>query len=307
MIMQNVTVFGGAGFIGSYIVRELAKSQYNIKVVSRNVEKAAELRLCGNLGQVVPVYGDSKSDIEKHIKSSDIVINAIGTLHGEFDYVHHRIPESIARIAKENNVKKLVHFSALTNDATEYGRSKIQGEEAVKREFGEAIIIKPSVVFGEEDNFFNLFAKIARKFRFLPLINGGKTIVQPVYVADIARFVSAVANNEDIKKRTFTLVGPTKYSMKELMVFIKDALGIKCLLAPIPNSIAMIEAWLLEFKILAPINKFITGSTDPILTRDQVKMLNYDNFSDEKAFSEFGIEPKSIEEIVPIYLSAFYS
>jgi NADH dehydrogenase len=313
--MQNVTIFGGSGFIGSYLVRELAKSQYNIRIVSRNIDKASELKLCGNLGQITPVCGNvfNKGDIERNIQNADIVINLVGILNEAenltFDEVHHKVPELMAKIAKQNNVKKFIHFSALItcNGTTKYGASKLKGELAVKQMFSDAIIIKPSVVFGEEDNFFNLFAKIATKFRMLPLINGGRSLMQPIYVGDIAKFIKIIVDNDDIKNQSYVLVGPKKYSMKELMIFIKDTLNIRCLLIPIPYFLAMIKGWSLELKIWKPFNKFITGNTSPILTRDQVKMLNYDNVSDEKTLYDFGFKPKSIEEIVPIYLKAFYS
>ena len=308
--MKKVTVFGGSGFIGSYIIAELAKSGYVITIVSRNIDSASQLKLCGNPGQITPVYGDvlKVKDIEENTKDAQIVINLVGILEEKrnltFNSIHHNAAKNIAKAAKKNDVKRLIHFSALANGTTKYGASKIQGEVAALSEFPDAIIVRPGVVFGEEDKFFNLFAKIIKKTRMFPLVCCGKTLIQPVYVGDIAKFVSTVLKNEEIKAKSYDIVGPKKYSLKEIMLFIQDTLEIKCLLIPLPYYLALAKAFFLEFKILKPLNKLLTGATGAMLTRDQARMLCFDNVSDKNGLTELEIEPTTIEEIVPKYLKA---
>ena len=189
-----VTVFGGTGFLGKYIIGKLAKAGYTIKVVSRRAENAKDLKTSGFVGQIVPVSADlaKQADIEAIIEGSYAVINCIGILYEQgkqkFDLLHAQIPEKLAQASKKLGVERFIHMSAIVNEKSnsKYARSKINGDKAVIAAFSGATILKPSVVFGAEDNFFNFFASMANYSPVLPLIAGGTTKFQPVYVGDVA-------------------------------------------------------------------------------------------------------------------------
>ena len=309
--MAKILIFGGNGFVGRYIIKELAASNHIIKIFSRNQATVNELKVCGDVGQIVSVIGSVLNEqlIKKHTLGMDIVINLVGLLYEncsqEFDLVHNIAAQNIAKYAKMAQVEQLIHFSALgIENNPKYNKSKLKGENAVKAEFPNSVIIRPSIIFGEEDSFFNKFARIASFFPFLPLIGDGKSIMQPVYVNDIAHLVHKVIEKK-IVSITYEVAGPKRYSFKELMEFILSNINRERIILKIPFSIAKVIAWIIEFRIVSLLLKPVTGSSAPILTQDQVDLLRYDNVSDNRTLESMGITPQTIEEIVPHYLQKY--
>lgn len=296
-----ITILGGTGFLGTYVVKELAKTGALIKVVSRNPNDAWEAKTAGSVGQIGLVQANirDKASIYQAIAGSDIVINLIGILqeHGKqsFPAVHAQGAELVAKAAKEAGVRKFIHVSALGVDRTpqsKYARTKLNGEKAVAAVFPDATILRPSVVFGPEDNFFNLFATMAKFMPFLPLIGGGKTRFQPVYVDDIAKAIRAVVERSDTRGKIYELGGPKVYSFKEILRYILTLTHRKRCLLSIPFPLASVQAAFLELIPQAP------------LTRDQVSLLKSDNIISEKAwtFKDLGITPTALEAVVPRYI-----
>ncbi len=294
-----VTVFGGSGFIGKYVVRELALAGYTIKVVSRNPEDAKVLRPEGFVGQIVPVKGNLRDSerLAELVEGSYAVVNLVGVLYQsgrqKFDALHAQGAERLAKAAKEMDVKKFVHISAIVDpeSKSKYAKSKINGEKAVMAAFPEAYIMKPSVVFGPEDNFFNFFARLSSLVPFLPLIGGGKTKMQPVYVGDIGTAVKKVVD-EEFKAGAYQLGGPEVLTFKEILQRVLEYTGRKRLLLNLPFTAARFGALF---------------SPNFILTADQVKLLKHDNIvtSRTKTLSELEIQPTAIDSVVPKYLARF--
>lgn len=304
MSQQVVTIFGGSGFLGRYIVQELAEKGYRIKVATRFPDDSLFLKPSGTVGQIAPIFADIRDadSINKAIKGSDIVINAIGILYEKgkqrFAKVHAQGAEAIAKAAKKEGVTKLIHISALGVDQpskSKYARTKHDGEKAVLKAFKDATILRPSVVFGPEDNFFNMFASLARFLPALPLIGGGKTKFQPVYAGDIAKAVVAAIKNDKAQGKTYELGGPEILDFKEIMQYVLRETKQCRFLVPLPFSVASLEAFFLEF------------FPKPLLTRDQVKLLKVDNVVSKKAkgFKDLGIEPTALDAIVPEYLERY--
>ncbi len=309
--MAKIVIFGGSGFIGSSIVKTLAQDGHIIKIVSRDKAKSSALKVFGDVGQIVCVSGSVTSDetIEKHTLGMDIVINLVGILYEthskQFDSVHTNASMKIARYSTQAKVKQLIHFSALGIETqSKYNSSKLAGENKVTEEFPNATILRPSVVFGHNDSFFNKFGRLAMLLPFLPLVGGGKSLMQPVYVGDIANFVQYIINNKIVKKQ-YELAGPKRYSFKELMLFVIKTTNRKCFLLNIPFSMAKFISWFLEFSLVSLLLKPITGSIAPILTRDQVDLLKHNNISNQKDLELIGKTPTKIEEIVPDYLTKY--
>ncbi len=296
-----ITLLGGSGFLGTYIVKELVKTGALIKVVSRNPDDAWEAKTAGAVGQIGLVQANirDKASIQHAIADSDIVINLIGIRqeHGKqnFPAVHAQGAEFVAKAAKEAGVKKFIHISALGVDRTpqsKYARTKLNGEKAVAAVFPDATILRPSAVFGPEDNFFNFFARLSKFMPFLPLIGGGKTRFQPVYVNDIAKAVRAVVERADTRGKIYELGGPKTYTLKEIFSYILKLTRRKRCLLPVPFPFASVQATFLELIPQAP------------LTRDQVSLLKSDNVVSEKAwtFKDLGITPTALEAVVPSYI-----
>ncbi len=299
-----VTVFGASGFIGRNIVRELAKRGARVNAVCRDVEKAKFLKPMGVVGQVTPMRADvtDASAIARAVNGASIVINLVGILHqsgrNTFDAVQGTAPGLIAKAAKDAGAEAMVHVSAIgadANSASQYARSKAAGEQAVRAAFPEAVILRPSVVFGANDSFFNKFAALALISPVLPLIGGGETKFQPVYVDDVADAVIAALEIPAAKAQTYELGGPEIYSFRELMEMVLKETNRKAKLVTLPFWAASIKATFLE---LLP---------SPMLTRDQVELLKSDNVvsAGAKTLDDLGVKPTPVEVIVPTYLDKF--
>ncbi|RDD61527.1 complex I NDUFA9 subunit family protein [Ferruginivarius sediminum] len=300
------TVFGGSGFIGRYIVMRLAKEGWVVRVPVRDPEAAHFLQPLGNVGQIVRmgVAIQDEAAVKWAVEGADAVFNCTGILfepskHQTFEELHHRGPERIAKAAADAGVKRLVHISAIGADSKSeslYAQSKGRGEKAVLKAFPDATILRPSLVIGPEDGFFNRFAVMARLSPALPLIGGGKTKFQPVYVGDVADAAMKAVHDPATKGQTYELGGPRTYTFKQLMEMLLKEIRRKRLLLPVPFSVAEIQGRVLQ---LLP---------SPPLTKDQVTLLKKDNVVSKKrakTFEDLGIKPQAIEVIIPAYLERY--
>jgi NADH dehydrogenase len=297
---QLVTIFGGSGFLGRHTVRALARAGWRIKVATRHPNRGFFLRPLGTVGQIDFVKADisEPEEVARAVMGANAVINLCGILFEKgqsFDDVQAQGAENIARAAAATGVSQLVHVSAIGADAvsrSNYAASKAQGEAAVREAFPAAVILRPSIVFGPEDGFFNKFADLARYLPALPLVGGGKTLFQPVFVGDVAAAIVKALDDGGAHGRTYELGGPTIYSFKQLMQVVLAETGRKRLLVPLPFLLA---SWKALFLQLMP---------NPLLTPDQVRLLKVDNVVAKTAFGlgDLGITPTSVEAVVPSYL-----
>ena len=303
-----VTVFGGSGFLGRHVVRALAKRDYRIRVAVRRPELAGHLQPVGRVGQIHAVQANLRypASVTAAMRDSEVAINLVGILtesgRQTFDAVQGRGAESIAKAAAAVSAR-MVHVSAIGADAESasgYARAKALGEQAVLAAIPAASILRPSVVFGPEDDFTNRFAGLAKVSPFLPLIGGGTTRLQPVYVGDVAQAVADAVDGKTKPGAVYELGGPEILTMREIMEFILKITERKRLLLPLPFGLAKLQATLLQF---AP------GALK--LTPDQVELLQSDNVVSEAAKSAgltlqgLGITPDSLEAIAPQYLWRF--
>lgn len=302
IVMKNtiVTIFGGTGFIGSDIVRVLAKQGYTLRLAEKYPKKAETVKFNGQVGQIVPVPCDfSAKGIEDAIGTSSIVINCTGILdekgHRSFMGTHCYLPESIAKACAKLNSDQFIHISALgiENSKSCYGKSKLAGEKIIEKNFDKVTLLRPSIVFGPRDSFFNMFASMAQILPALPLIGGGKTLFQPVYVGDIADAVANAIKNKSLG--VYELGGSDVLSFKQLLEKMKHYTGQKTSLIPIPFWMAKIQAF------------FMGILPNPPLTIDQVKSLKTDNVVSNNAMtlSDLNVKQTSIDTILPTYLGRF--
>ncbi len=301
---RRVAVIGASGFIGRYVVKRLAERGAVIAAVVRNVEAALFLQPMGDVGQIARFSASilDETRLAAAIAGSDAVINLVGILHESggqrFEATHREGAARLGALARAAGVKHLVHISAIGADPASpsaYARSKAEGEQNLRAAFPEAVILRPSVVFGPEDDFFNRFATLAQLLPALPLIGGGKTRFQPVYVGDVADAVVAALDDPAAAGRTYELGGPRIYTFRALMELVLAETRRKRLLLPLPWTLASLQASFLEWLPTPP------------LTRDQVKLLKHDNVVSPGALTlkDLGIEPTAVEAIVPSYLDRY--
>ena len=304
MRLNRVAVLGGSGFIGRYVVKRLADRGTVVAVGGRHAASAKFLKLKGDVGQVGLfnlAIGD-ETLLPAYLDGSDAAVNCVGILregHGQrFDAIHHSGPARLARLAREAGVRRFVHISAIgaePRSSSAYARSKAAGEHAIRDAFPTATILRPSIVFGPEDQFFNRFAAMAMASPVLPLIGGGETRFQPVYVGDVADAVMRCLEDPATAGRTYELGGPTIYTFRALLELLLAEIRRKRLFIDLPFGLAAFQARLLA---LLP---------NPPLTPDQVELLKGDNIVSSGAlgFAELGITPTSVEVILPTYLDRF--
>jgi uncharacterized protein YbjT (DUF2867 family) len=301
-----VTIFGGSGFLGRHIVRALARRDFRIRVAVRRPDLAGHLQPLGRVGQIHPVQANVRvrESVEAAARDSAVVINLTGILfqrgRQSFEAVQAQGARNVATAAAALGAR-MVHVSALGADvesASAYGRTKAEGESAVRELTPDAVIFRPSVVFGPEDDFFNRFAALARLSPFLPLIGGGHTRFQPVFVGDVAEAVAGAVEGR-ANPVTYELGGPEISTFKELMEYTLATVERRRLLLPLPFKLAEFQAFFLQFL------------PKPPLTPDQVQLLRTDNVVSEAAVAEgrtlqgLGIEPTSMAAVVPSYLWRF--
>ncbi|MFC4346492.1 complex I NDUFA9 subunit family protein [Kordiimonas lipolytica] len=295
-----VTVFGGSGFIGRYIVERLAREGARVRVAVRRPNEALFLKPLGELGQIQLMAANLKNEasVRRAIRGADAVINLVGILYNSggqtFEALQAEGAGLVARVASEEGVKHMVHMSALgathASDSR-YARTKAMGEDAVLSAFPKATVLRPSVVIGPEDGFYNRFAKLVKMFPILP-IPGADTKFQPVYVDDVAAAaVMASRGGDAFEGKTFELGGPQAMSLRALLQDMMDRIGTHRPIIRVPWGLAMLQA------------TFMQMLPNPPLTRDQVTLLRSDNIVSEGAegFEAFGITPTGIAGVLPRY------
>jgi uncharacterized protein YbjT (DUF2867 family) len=302
-----VTVFGGSGFLGRHVVRALANSGYRIRVAVRRPELTGYLRPMGRVGQIQAVQANLRypQSIAAALRDADIAVNLVGILFERggqrFNAIQAVGAEAVALAAKSVGAR-LVHVSAIgadLNSPSRYGRSKAEGEQRVLAAAPDTTIIRPSIMFGPEDDFFNRFAELARLAPALPLPGGGHTRYQPAFVGDVAAAIALAVDGGTKPGTIYELGGPNVRTFRELMEFVLATIQRYRLLVPVPFGLLKLQAAFAQFLPKPPI------------TPDQVEMLKIDNVEAEAARSQrrtlegLGIIPETIEAIVPTYLWRF--
>lgn len=301
MATQVVTVFGGSGFIGRNVVERLVKKDWMIRIAVRNLPRARVLMRSADGGKVTifPAPVQDEKSVRSAVEGANAVVNLVGILYEKgaqtFQAIHHLGAARVAAVAAATGVQRLVHISAIGARAEAgagYARSKGAGEEAVRKTFPKATVLRPSIVFGPGDSFLNLFARMARLSPALPLIGGGRTRFQPVYVGDVADAIIRCLEDPACQGKTYELGGPRVYTFRQLIEIVLRQTRRPRLLISIPFGLAELQAAFLE---LLPV---------PPLTRDQVRLLRQDNVVGENALTleKLRITPKALEDIIPAYL-----
>jgi len=304
MRSRRTAVLGGSGFIGRYIVKRLAARGDVIAVGCRNAEQAKFLKPMGEVGQIVPLnvaIGDERL-LRAFLAGNDALVNCVGILQEKgpqsFELVHHAGPARLARLAREAGIRHLVHLSAIGADSrspSAYARTKAAGEQVVRDAFPTVTILRPSVVFGPEDQFFNRFAAMAMVSPVMPLIGGGETRFQPVYVGDAADAVFRCLEDPTTASRVYELGGPKVYTLRQLFELLLDEIRRKRWFIDIPFGLAAAQA------------RLMSVLPSPPLTPDQVELLKRDNVvsSGAMTLASLDISPTPAEIILPSYLDRF--
>jgi uncharacterized protein YbjT (DUF2867 family) len=297
------TIFGGSGFIGRYVVKRFAQQGFIVRVPSRDPEGALFLKPMGAVGQIVPLFASitNEATVHRAVDDAEVVVNLVGALTesgaASFQAIHAEGSERIARLSAAAGASRLIQISAIgadPNSPSRYASTKGRAEQGVLAMFPRAVILRPSLVFGLEDKFFNRFAEIARLAPFMPVISGD-TKMQPVYVGDVADAVMAAQASSEPQGKIFELGGPRVWTFREILAFILKAIRRERKLVDIPMGIARIQASILQH---------VPGKP---LTPDQLLMLSRDNVVSPGALglADLGITPTPVELVVPGYLSRF--
>ncbi len=313
MTGKLAVVFGGSGFIGRYVVRELARRGWRVRVGVRRPHLSQFLRPMGAVGQIqlTQVNIRHRPSIAEALKGADAVVNLVGVLYQEgangFSAVQSAGAASVAQLAAEAGIESLVQLSAIGADEesdSHYARTKGEGECAVLDAVPTATILRPSIVFGQEDKFFNRFATMATSTPItpLPLIGGGKTRFQPVYVDDVADAACAALEAPEAKGRIYELGGPGVYTFRELMEMMLREIGRERALVPLPYPVASMVGFAGQLAGKLPF-------LEPPLTQDQVKLAKLDNVVNTDGsvgtLADLGIEPQTLESILPAYMEPY--
>ncbi|MBN8993686.1 MAG: complex I NDUFA9 subunit family protein [Rhizobiales bacterium] len=303
-----VTVFGGSGFVGRHVVRALLRRGWRVRAAVRRPDLAGHLQPLGMVGWVQPVQANLRFrwSVDRAVEGADAVVNLVAIPYASgrqtFEAVHVFGARAVAEATRKAGIGRLVHVSAIGADpeaTSDYARTKGRGEAAVRETMPGAVILRPSLVFGPEDNFFNRFAGLARILPALPLIGGGRTRFQPVFVGDVAHAIADSVEGKAKAGTTFELGGQEVKTFRECMELILDVTERKRLLVPMPFPVAALAAAVLQYL------------PKPLLTSDQVRQLRTDNVVSEAAEKEgrtlaaFGIQPDTLAAILPTYLSRF--
>jgi len=308
--MQNnqkiIAIFGAGGFIGKHLIRDLTKLDYRIKIATRNPYLKGYLKPLGNPGQIELFKTNifNEEDVKNVLKNCDLVINLVGILYEtgkqKFNHIHSHFPHILSNLCNELGIKNLVHISALgvkEKHSSLYMQSKLDGEKNIQENFKSSVILRPSVVFGPEDKFFNTFASLAQFSPALPLVGGGKTRFAPIYVGDVAKAIVKVLELNNSEPKIYELGGPENYSFKELMQILLVEIKKKRFLIPISFGAAKFQSYFLQIM------------PNPLLTPDQVELLKYNNIvsGDHPILKDLGISGTPIQSILPKYIYRFRS
>ena len=297
------TVFGGSGFIGRYVVKRLAAAGHIVRVAGRNTERGKDLMVTGMVGQVVPLYVSlgNEATVQRAVEDADLVVNLVGILSegkpGDFRRIQAEGAGRVATAAAAAGVRRFVQISAIGAGAesdSEYARTKAAGEAAVRAALPGAVVLRPSIVFGAEDKFFNRFGNMAMLLPVMPVIEGA-TRFQPVFVGDVADAVMAGLTREDVAGCTYELGGPQIFTFRELLQWILRETRRDRPLWTVPDGIARLQARLGEW---------VPGKP---FTRDQLTLLGHDNVAspDVPGLAALGITPTPIDLVVPFYLDRY--
>ncbi len=312
-----VTIFGGSGFLGRHVVHELARRGWRIRIATRRPDLAFHTQPSGSVGQIQAVQANLRypQSLLPALQNADAVVNLVGILreHGpqSFEAVNHRGARAVAEAAKGLGITNFVHISALGAEPVApslYARSKAAGEAAVREIVPGAVILRPSAVFGPEDALFNRFAAMARLLPALPLIGGGETKLQPVYVGDVASAIGQALDGKALAGHVYELGGPEVASLRQIISFVLRVTERRRLLIPIPFGLASLIGGVTEIQM-----KLLLGFFPElfVLTRDQVALLRRDAVVSDQAMAEqrtlagLGIVPESFEALVPTYLARY--
>ena len=306
--MQNnqkiIAIFGAGGFLGKHLMRELTKLDYRVKVATRNPYLKGYLKPLGSPGQIELFKTNifDQESVKQVLKNCDLAINLVGILYEtrkqKFNQIHSQFPHLLSNLCNELGTKNLIHVSALgvrERHTSQYMQSKLQGEKNIQDNFKPSVILRPSVVFGPEDKFFNTFASIAQFSPVLPLIGGGKTKFVPIYVGDVAKAVVKTLDLNNSEPEIYELGGPDSYSFKELMEILLTEIKKKRFLVSVPFGFAKFQSYFLQMM------------PNPLLTPDQVEMLKYNNIvsGDYPTLKDLGIGGTTIQSILPKYIYRF--
>ena len=301
---QQIAVFGAGGFLGRHLIRELTKLDYRVKIATRNPFLKGYLRPLGNPGQIELIKTNifNVEDVKQVLKNCDYAINLVGILYEtrkqKFIQIHSHFPYLLSNLCNEIGIKNLIHVSALgvkEKHSSQYIQSKFQGEKNIQNFFKSSVILRPSLIFGPEDKFFNTFASYARIFPALPLIGGGKTKFAPIYCVDVGKAIVKALELKNTEPKIYELGGPENYSFRELIEILLGEIKKKRFLVNIPFNIAKFQSYFLQ---MLP---------NPILTMDQVELLKYDNIisGEHPTLKDLGIQGKTIHSILPEYIYRF--
>ena len=292
MKKKEILVFGASGFIGTNIIRKLTKNNHKVTAVTRNVhQKGIRIKTQGNFGYLNVIEANI-FDIDKLkliINSAEICINLVGILHengkNTFNNIHNNFPSVLSKICKEKNVEQFIHISALgidqASEKSKYAKSKLEGEKKIIENFPKATILRPSVVYGNEDNFTNLFMSLLSKFPIFPLYYNGKTKFTPIHVSDLTDIIFHIIDKK-IESEIIECIGRETINLKNIITKLSESIEKKRLLMPMPLLIGKMTAKLFE-----------TIMTKPLLTIDQIRLLNYDNIPSGKHKTNFDFNMKA--------------
>ena len=301
-----VTVFGGSGFLGMQVTRALAKRGYRVRVACRRTNLAYRAPLMGEVGQIQIAQANIRvpSSVERALEGADACVNLVGVLFEQgrqgFQSLHAQGARTIAEAARARGIGTLIQVSAIGADAasgSKYARTKAEGEAAARAAVPSATVVRPSIVFGQDDAFFNRFGALAARLPALPLPGGGHTLFQPVFVGDVAAAIAACVGNPATAGKTLELGGPTVYSFRELMQLVLNQTQRQRLLVPLPWPLARAIGSVGD--LAAAISPFA-----PPLTSDQVELLTQDNVCSGAlpGLTALGVTPTAVEAVVPTYL-----
>ncbi len=303
-----VTVFGGSGFLGRYVVQALARRGHRIRVAVRRPDLAGHLQPLGMVGQIKPIQANLRYrwSVDRAVEGADAAVNLVGILaesgRQSYDAVQAFGPRAIGEAARAHGITNVVHVSAIGADQPStvgYMRSKAEGETGLLEAVPEAVVMRPSIVFGPEDHFFNRFAAMARMSPVIPLIGGGKTRFQPVFVGDVGEAIARAVDGEAAAGGIYELGGPEVLTFRQCMEKMLEVTRRKRLLMPVP--------WVAA-RMMGRVGQLVPGKP---ITLDQVRMLMFDNVVSEEALAEkrtlqgLGIDPTAVEIVLPTYLVRF--
>jgi NADH dehydrogenase len=303
-----VTVFGGSGFLGRHVVRALLRRGWRVRAAVRRPDLAGHLQPLGMIGWVQPVQANLRYrwSVDRAVEGADAVVNLVAIPYASgrqtFEAVHVFGARAVAEATRKAGIAGLVHVSAIGADAestSAYARTKAKGEAAVRETLPGAVIMRPSLLFGADDHFFNRFAGLARALPALPLIGGGRTRFQPAFAGDVARAIADSIEGKATPGTTYELGGPEVKTFRECMEMILAVTERRRLLVPVPFPLAALAGAVLQYL------------PKPLLTADQVRQLRVDNVVSEAAvrekrtFAAFGIEPDTLAAVLPTYLTRF--